>query len=108
MQLLNVLGYKERKLPLKYLGVPLISTKLTSPDCFILVDNIMDKAKICMNRKYTSRLQLIKSIFFSIHSFEGCYCENHFFVEIFFYGIVVILLQVVLKLLRIRFSYQKR
>jgi len=67
----------------------------------------MDKAKICMNRKYTSRLQLIKSIFFSIHSFEGCYCENHFFVEIFFYGIVVILLQVVLKLLRIRFSYQK-
>jgi hypothetical protein len=41
MQLLNVLGYKERKLPLKYLGVPLISTKLTSPDCFILVDNIL-------------------------------------------------------------------
>jgi Zn/Cd-binding protein ZinT len=45
MQLLDVLDYKKGKLLVRYLGVPLISTKLTSPNCLIFVDHIMAKAK---------------------------------------------------------------
>ncbi|XP_022869365.1 uncharacterized protein LOC111388792 [Olea europaea var. sylvestris] len=36
-QLLDVLGYKEGVLPVRYLGVPLISTKLRALNCKILV-----------------------------------------------------------------------
>jgi len=47
--LLDVIDYKEGKLLVRYLGVPLITTKLTSPDCLILVDRVMAKAKSLMN-----------------------------------------------------------
>jgi hypothetical protein len=38
MQLLGVLGYREGKLPIRYLGVPLITSKLSTYDCSIPVD----------------------------------------------------------------------
>jgi len=41
--LLDVFGYNESKLPIKYLGVPLITTKLTSSDCVLLVDRIIER-----------------------------------------------------------------
>jgi hypothetical protein len=47
--LLDVIDYKEGKLLVRYLSVPLITTKLTSPDCLILVDRVMAKAKSLMN-----------------------------------------------------------
>jgi hypothetical protein len=66
--LLDVLDYKEGKLPVKYLGIALITTKLISSYCVILVDCIMAKARSCMHCSisYASRLQLIKSILFFI------------------------------------------
>jgi len=45
--------HKERNLPVRYLGVPFITTKLTSSDCLIHVDY-----------KDVGKLQLIKSIIF--------------------------------------------
>ncbi|XP_022876956.1 uncharacterized protein LOC111395190 [Olea europaea var. sylvestris] len=44
-QLLDVLGYKEGVLPVRYLGVSLISTKLRALDCKKLVDRIIARAK---------------------------------------------------------------
>jgi hypothetical protein len=38
LQLLSSLSYRERKLPVRYLGIPIITTKLSSYDCLILVD----------------------------------------------------------------------
>jgi hypothetical protein len=66
--LLDVLDYKEGKLPVKYLGIALITSKLISSYCVILVDCIMAKARSCMHCSisYAGRLQLIKSILFFI------------------------------------------
>ncbi|XP_022891863.1 uncharacterized protein LOC111406714 [Olea europaea var. sylvestris] len=67
-QLLDILGYKEGVLPVRYLGVPLISTKLRALDCKMLVDRIIARAKswTCRALSYAGRLQLIKSMLFSI------------------------------------------
>jgi hypothetical protein len=50
LQLLSALGYREGKLSVKYLDVPLITIKLSSYDCLILVDRIMAKARSWLNR----------------------------------------------------------
>lgn len=44
-QLLASLGYKEGTLPVRYLGVPLISSRLKKVDCSILVDKIVGRVK---------------------------------------------------------------
>jgi len=43
LQLLDALDYREGKLSVMYLGVLIITTKLSSHDFFILVDRIMAK-----------------------------------------------------------------
>ncbi|XP_022859016.1 uncharacterized protein LOC111379814 [Olea europaea var. sylvestris] len=72
-QLLDVLGYKEGVLPVRYLGVPLISTKLRALDCKILMDRIIVRAKswTCRALSYAGRLQLIKSVLFSIQVYKS-------------------------------------
>ena len=42
--LLSILGYSEGELPIRYLGVPLISSKRCGSHCQVLVDRITDKA----------------------------------------------------------------
>jgi hypothetical protein len=81
---MNVLGYKARRLSVRYLGVPFITSKLTSSDCLILMDHIMAKARSWMNHTllFAGHLQLIKSnpflyssvLVFYLHSFEGYHC----------------------------------
>jgi hypothetical protein len=65
LHFLYALGCREGKLSVRYLGVPLITTKLCSHDCLILVDRIMAKARSSMNRtlSHAGRLQLLNSIF---------------------------------------------
>lgn len=67
-QLLASLGYKEGTLPVRYLGVPLISSRLKKVDCSILVDKIVGRVKswTCKALSYAGRLQLVNSILFSI------------------------------------------
>ena len=62
------LGIQETTLPVKHLGVPLISTRLTHADCIPLVERITSRIKLWTSTSltYTGRLQLIKSILFSI------------------------------------------
>lgn len=66
--LLSILGYSEYGLPTKYLGVPLISSKLYGSHCQVLVDRITDKVRSrkCHALSYAGHLQLIKSVLFSI------------------------------------------
>ncbi|XP_028081799.1 uncharacterized protein LOC114283172 [Camellia sinensis] len=66
--LMNVVKFNEGFLPVRCLGVPLISTKLKSKDCDQLVERITKRIKSWTNRylSYASRAQLIKSILFSM------------------------------------------
>ena len=68
LRLLSILGFQEGVLPMRYLGVPLISTKLRASDCTALVERIIGRAKSwsCRTLSYTGRLQLVKSVLFSI------------------------------------------
>lgn len=49
-QILGVLGYEEGKLPIRYLGLPLISAKLSKSDCLQVIDKIVGEIEgICRN-----------------------------------------------------------
>lgn len=63
--ILEVLGFKEGHLLVRYLGVPLLSTELKASDSKILVDKITARTKSWANRDltYAGRIQLIKTIF---------------------------------------------
>ncbi|XP_028097019.1 uncharacterized protein LOC114296888 [Camellia sinensis] len=66
--ILDVTKFKEGTLPVKYLGVPLITTKLRATDCAPLIDRITKRVKNWTNRtlSYAGRSQLIQSILFSM------------------------------------------
>ena len=58
-------------MPVRYLGVPLISTRLTASHCKPLVDSITARASSWTTRflSFVGHLQLIKSVLCSIQSF---------------------------------------
>nr|TKR98083.1 hypothetical protein D5086_0000206310 [Populus alba] len=64
----NQLSFKPGTLPVKYLGVPLISTRLTYQNCVALIDRITSRIKVWTSASltYAGRLQLVKSTLFSI------------------------------------------
>jgi hypothetical protein len=64
----NLFGFKEGTLPIKFLGVPLISTRLTARDCRPLIDKITNRVESWTSKRlsYAGRLQLIRSVLFSI------------------------------------------
>ena len=62
------LGFKPGTLPVKYLGVPLISSRLTYQHCLPMLERIINRIKLwtAASLSYAGRLQLIKSTLFSI------------------------------------------
>ena len=64
----NQLSFKPGTLPVKYLGVPLISTRLTYQNYVALIDRITSRIKVWTSASltYAGRLQLVKSTLFSI------------------------------------------
>lgn len=64
--LLNQLGFSEGSLPIKYLGLPLIVSKLTVIDCGPILDRMRSKISSGSARllSYAGRLVLIKSVLF--------------------------------------------
>jgi hypothetical protein len=64
----TLLGFRLGSLPVKYLQVPLISTRLTHNDCMPLMDWILSMIKMWTSTSltYAGCLQLIKFILFSI------------------------------------------
>jgi hypothetical protein len=67
-QIIRILGFREGELPMKYLGVPLLSSRLKAVYCKGLVDRITSKVRhwTCRTLSYAGRVQLINSVLFSI------------------------------------------
>lgn len=59
---------KEGKLPVRYLGVPLISSKLSVADCESLLGKILGRINSWMSKHLSSagRLQLLSPVLYSI------------------------------------------
>ena len=66
--IINCLAFRLGSLPVKYLGVPLISSRLTHQHCLPLIERIISRIKLWTSTSltYAGRLQLIKSTLFSI------------------------------------------
>lgn len=67
-KILRFLPFAEGKLPMKYLGVPLVSTKLFIRDCKGLVDKVKKRVNNWKNKSlsYAGRLQFISSVLASL------------------------------------------
>ena len=65
------LGFKEGTLPVRYLGVPLISSRLSARDCEVLIAKITTRISGWRVRtlSYAGRLQLVVSVLSSIHAY---------------------------------------
>lgn len=70
-EILNTLGYIEGQLPVKYLGVPLSTRKLTIYQCQPLIEKITVRMRSWISRllSYAGRLQFIQSVISGIQSY---------------------------------------
>lgn len=66
--LVSTLEFQVGKLPVRYLGVPLISSRLSISDCLPIVDKVRQRIASWTNRflSFAGRVMLIKSILFHI------------------------------------------
>ena len=69
--ILGMTGFSLGSLPMKYLGVPLISSKLSHSDCQPLLEKIMARLQswTCNCLSFARRLQLISSVLYNIQTF---------------------------------------
>ncbi|KAF5759840.1 putative RNA-directed DNA polymerase [Helianthus annuus] len=67
--ILNVLPFEEGLFPVRYLGVPLISTRLLAKDCNVLVERMEKRIGNWKNKllSFAGRLQLIISVLSALH-----------------------------------------
>jgi hypothetical protein len=68
VSILSILPFKVGKLPVKYLGVPLLSKRLSSENCVGLVDKVKTRLFSWQNKclSFAGRLQLIRSVLSSL------------------------------------------
>ena len=69
--LLHMTGFSMGSLPMKYLGLPLISSRLSHSNCQPLLDKIMAKIQSWTSRSlsFAGRQQLISSFLYSIQTY---------------------------------------
>ncbi|XP_062097539.1 uncharacterized protein LOC133803465 [Humulus lupulus] len=70
-QLLGKIQFTEGKFPLKYLGVPLRTTKRRAGDCAIIITKIQQKLHTWASRhlSFAGRAQLVNTVLLSLRSF---------------------------------------
>ena len=70
-EMLNTTGFSLGRLPMKYLGVPLLSTRLSHCDCQLFLDKIMARIQACTSRSlsFTGILQLLSSVLYNIQMY---------------------------------------
>ncbi|CAH1417685.1 unnamed protein product [Lactuca virosa] len=73
-QILNILGFEEAKLPVRYLGIPLIGTRMLVKDCTKLVEKVKAHVQNWKHRalSFTGRLELIN---FVLQSLQVYWCS---------------------------------
>ncbi|GKA80136.1 hypothetical protein Tco_0786732 [Tanacetum coccineum] len=69
LYILNILPFEEGQLPVKYLGVPLVSSRLMFKDCKELIEKVQSRVQDWKNKSHSAagRLQLVKSVISSMH-----------------------------------------
>ncbi|GJR35282.1 putative reverse transcriptase domain, reverse transcriptase zinc-binding domain protein, partial [Tanacetum coccineum] len=69
LSILNILPFEEGHLPVKYLGVPLISSRLIYRDCKEVIEKFQNRIKDWKNKSLSAagRLQLVQSVIGSMH-----------------------------------------
>ncbi|XP_021996201.1 uncharacterized protein LOC110893399 [Helianthus annuus] len=67
--ILNIMPFVEGKLPVRYFGVPLISSRLGYNDCRVLIERLEKRITNWRNKllSFAGRLQLIISVLSSMH-----------------------------------------
>lgn len=70
-EILQVLGFSKGSLPVRYLGVPLSTKRLSLVQCQPLIEKMLGRIQSWTARflSYAGRIQLIKSVLFSIQVF---------------------------------------
>ncbi|KAL0287048.1 UNVERIFIED_CONTAM: putative ribonuclease H protein [Sesamum radiatum] len=70
-QLLELLGFQEGFLPVKYLGVPLTSSRLTVADCRPLINTLESRLEGWkqLSLSFAGRALLIKSVLSTLHAY---------------------------------------
>nr|GEX14277.1 hypothetical protein [Tanacetum cinerariifolium]GFA60145.1 hypothetical protein [Tanacetum cinerariifolium] len=73
LAILNVLPFEEDHLPVKYLGVPLVSSRLIYRDCKELIDKVQNRVNDWKNKSLSiaGRLQLIQYVLSSLHVYRA-------------------------------------
>ena len=68
---MSTVGLKESSFPLKYLGVPIVSSRLTKIECNELVEKITARIQTWSTRhiSYAGRLVLINTVLFGIFNY---------------------------------------
>nr|GEV20684.1 hypothetical protein [Tanacetum cinerariifolium] len=71
LAILHVLPFDEDRLPVKYLGVPLVSLHLIFRDCKELIEKVQNRVNDWKNKSFliAGRLQLIQSVLGSLNVF---------------------------------------
>ncbi|GJV83921.1 putative RNA-directed DNA polymerase, eukaryota, reverse transcriptase zinc-binding domain protein [Tanacetum coccineum] len=71
MSILQILPFEEGRLPVKYLGVPLVSSRLIYKDCKELFEKVQHRVDDWKNKSLSiaGRLQLVNSVIGSLHVF---------------------------------------
>ncbi|KAK4397477.1 putative ribonuclease H protein [Sesamum angolense] len=69
--MIDILDFQEGSLPVKYLGVPLISSRLTIADCKPLINKLDTRIAGWrhLSLTFAGRAQLIKSVLSTLHSY---------------------------------------
>ncbi|KAL0284382.1 UNVERIFIED_CONTAM: hypothetical protein Sradi_7200000 [Sesamum radiatum] len=70
-RILDIIGFQEGSLPIKYLGLPLTSSRLKVADCQPLIDRLSSRLAGWnhLNLSLAGRTQLIKSVLNSLHTY---------------------------------------
>ncbi|XP_050207447.1 uncharacterized protein LOC126656868 [Mercurialis annua] len=71
-RIMSTLGFKQGILPLRYLGIPLITTRLSKSDCKGITDKITSRiiSWTCKFLSYAGRLQLIQGTYNALVSWN--------------------------------------
>ncbi|GJV55853.1 RNA-directed DNA polymerase, eukaryota, reverse transcriptase zinc-binding domain protein [Tanacetum coccineum] len=70
-ELLKILPFKCGKLPVRYLGVPLLAKRLSVMDCKPLIDKVEERINCWRNKtlSYAGRIQLLASVLSSMQTY---------------------------------------